>query len=145
MSDKNDRAAYKRRWYSENVGYKYGFSYLDNPQEYKKLQARDRRARHPMRHTLASAKSRAKKAGVEFNITLEDLNIPSYCPVFGVELRTETGMGKRCDNSCSIDRIDNSKGYIKGNVAVISWRANMMKGNLTIEEVESLLKYMKGY
>lgn len=37
-----------------------------------------------------------------------------------------------------------SEGYTKDNTRVISWKANQYKGNMTVEEVESLLKYMKG-
>lgn len=46
-------------------------------------------------------------------------------------------------NSPSVDRIDNSRGYVKGNVAIISNKANTKKGELTIDEVRSLLIYME--
>ena len=68
--------------------------------------------------------------------------IPEICPVFNIPLFFTPG--KRTYNSFSIDRRDNSKGYTKENVRVISWKANMYKGDLTIEEVENLLRYMKG-
>ena len=43
----------------------------------------------------------------------------------------------------TIDRIDNNKGYIPGNVAVISWRANALKKDASTEEVEKLLVWMR--
>jgi len=47
------------------------------------------------------------------------------------------------DNVPSVDRIDPTKGYIKGNVEVISWRANHLKNNATVEELEAIVNYMK--
>lgn len=96
---------------------------------------------NPIHYLLIQAKYRAKKRGVEFDINLSDIEIPKYCPVFGLKL--ETTKGRRKDNSYSLDRLDNKKGYVKGNVRVISWKANQYKGNMTIEEVEKLLNYMK--
>ena len=80
-----------------------------------------------------SAKSRATEKGREFNIELSDIVIPDFCPVLGVPM-----------DRPSLDRIDSSKGYVKGNVRVISHRANMLKNNATIEELELVLKDLKG-
>lgn len=53
------------------------------------------------------------------------------------------GAGQAHEHSPSIDRIDPTKGYIKGNIAVISWRANMLKNNMTVEEARLLLAYLE--
>lgn len=117
---------------------KFEKTYREDPVNYW----RQHRAANPVQYLLNQAKYRAKKSGTEFSITLKDLEIPIVCPVFNIPLRYNPG--KRTNNSFSLDRIDNSKGYVKGNVRVISWKANMYKGDLNIEEVENLLKYMKG-
>lgn len=94
------------------------------------------------KHLFYNAKARAKKRGLEFSIKFEDLEFPSHCPVLGIPLKFgDGGKGQRND-SPSIDRIDPSKGYIKGNVSVISGKANTCKSNLTLEQVQSLVEYM---
>ena len=49
----------------------------------------------------------------------------------------------RSEASLSIDRIDSSKGYIKGNVHIVSWKANRLKSNATLEDLERLVSYLK--
>jgi hypothetical protein len=46
-------------------------------------------------------------------------------------------------NICRIDRIDTSKGYLKDNIKVISWRANRLKSDGTLEELEKIVNYMR--
>jgi hypothetical protein len=100
-----------------------------------------------IRHSLGQAKRRAQKDGREFDITIEDLlPLPTTCPVLGIEINyTGTKARGFVNNSPSIDRIDSSKGYIKGNVQIISWRANRIKSDASIEELEAVIKYMKGH
>ena len=84
-----------------------------------------------------NVKSRATREAVLFNIQLSDIVVPSKCPILNIEFKHDN-RGNAKYNSPSLDRIDNSKGYIKGNVQVISYRANTMKGDATPEE---LLKF----
>ena len=86
-------------------------------------------------------KSRCKRIGKEFSIELEDITIPEKCPVFGFDLKREDKQTWMC--APSVDRIDNSKGYIKGNVTVVSRRANILKKDATLEELEQLFNYYK--
>ncbi len=86
-------------------------------------------------------KSRCKRTGREFSIELEDIVIPEKCPVFGFELKREDKQTWMF--APSVDRIDSSKGYIKGNVTVVSRRANILKRDATVEELELLLNYYK--
>lgn len=80
------------------------------------------------------AKQRAAKSGLAFDLELSDIVIPERCPWLGVEIVAGSGGGA----SPSLDRIDNSKGYVKGNVEVICWRANNLKSNATLEELVSM-------
>jgi hypothetical protein len=84
---------------------------------------------------------------MEFTITEGDiLPLPKFCPILGLELvypGFSDGMG-RAPNLASIDRIDNSRGYVPGNVVVVSLRANTLKGSGTPEEIHALSNWLKG-
>ncbi len=98
-----------------------------------------------IKHCLYGAKARAKNKNIEFNVCIDDLlPLPTHCPILGIELNYEGTQGKGFFNdSPSIDRIDSTKGYIKGNVMIISWRANRIKADSTVEELRKLLTYME--
>lgn len=87
-------------------------------------------------------KNSAKSRGLEFNLTIEDVTFPKVCPVLGIEL-TYRVSGKRQFDTPSLDRIDNTKGYIKGNVAIISWKANSLKRDGSLTDFESIVRYIK--
>lgn len=87
---------------------------------------------------LCRARSRAIQKELEFNLEVSDIIIPINCPVLGNKL-----IEKHFDWSPSIDRIDNSKGYIKGNIEIISNKANRIKSDGTLEEFEKLVIYLK--
>jgi hypothetical protein len=100
------------------------------------------RKKNPLLVMCKAAKHRAKLKGLEFNIKPSDIVLPKYCPVFPeIELIRNDGVHK--DNSPSLDRIDNNKGYVKGNVKVISNKANILKGDGSIEDLERIIVYMK--
>lgn len=93
------------------------------------------RERHPIYYILKRAKDRANKKGLEFNLTEEDIVIPMLCPYLKLPLSFSLGNGYQ-DTNISLDRIDSSKGYIKGNVEIISVLANKMKANASWEQLE---------
>jgi hypothetical protein len=92
----------------------------------------------------SNAKGRAKKQSIPFTITKEDIIIPDLCPVFNIRLEWGIGLGKT-DNSPSLDRIIPEKGYIKGNIVVISWLANRLKNNATLAQLEQVCNYIRSY
>ena len=88
------------------------------------------------------AKSRAKEKGIEFTLTKDDILIPEVCPILGIRLEVYTGKSGGKPGSPSLDRIDNSKGYTKGNVQVISHLANVMKASATPEQLKTFAKWV---
>lgn len=94
----------------------------------------------PRKKIMNNARKRAKQKGFDINITKEDLVIPKICPVLGIPL---VFSNKQTDNSPSIDRIDNARGYVLGNVQVISWRANNLKSNGSLVEFEAIVRHLK--
>jgi hypothetical protein len=85
-----------------------------------------------------AAKNRAKNKNIDFTITIEDVIIPNKCPVFDIPLNNKDRL-----HAPTLDRIINELGYIKGNVQVISSKANRLKNNGTIEEFKKIIKYME--
>jgi len=90
---------------------------------------------------LSKSKTRAKTQNMEHNIAEEDIIIPLFCPVLGIPIFVSRG--KVSDNSPSLDRINNNLGYIKGNVKVISYKANALKSNGSINEFRKIIEYIK--
>lgn len=106
-----------------------------------------RRFRDPVGYMIETVKYRAKQYGIEFTITRDDITIPSHCPVLGIELFfKEASDSKKVKNpnAPSLDRIDSTKGYVPGNVIVVSWRANFLKNDSTTEELIKLANYYAG-
>ena len=97
-----------------------------------KLAWRNRNKNHIM---LYGAKQRAKRDGLECTITLADIIMPPACPLLGIPLAYGQRRGGAVNGSPTLDRIDNSKGYVPGNVWVISYRANKIKNDATLEEL----------
>ncbi len=97
-------------------------------------------AADPVKYLHDVAKKRAKKFGIEFDLQPEDIIVYTECPITLEPLSIKTSNAR---TGMSLDRINTSKGYIKGNVAVISRKGNMLKNNATLQEVSRILKYME--
>ena len=98
------------------------------------------RKRTRERSLLNASLVRAAKHKMEHNIDLEDIVIPDVCPVLGIKL--DRYAPNHAPNLPSLDRVDSSKGYIKGNVRVISWRANRLKQAATLGELLAIYEYV---
>jgi len=91
---------------------------------------------------LTRAKSRAKQKNIPFNLTLEDIEVPETCPLLGIPIEIQPKKGYH-PNSPSLDKIIPEKGYIKGNVWVISNRANTLKNDATLQELKTLVENLE--
>lgn len=117
---------------------KYRKDLGDVYKEYQKERTTVYRQRNPEKSMYTLLKCRARKHNVDFNLDAEDIKIPAKCPVLNIPLYRDAIKGGKKgpkQNSPSVDRIDNNKGYIKGNIQIISNRANTMKGNASPEEL----------
>lgn len=94
----------------------------------------------PSKRLFWAARRRAKNKGLEFTIEESDIIVPTYCPYLGIELVNTRPRGDSRRDIASLDRIDPTKGYIKGNIEVISWLANTMKNNATPELLVNFAK-----
>ena len=147
---RNKKAKIQQDKHRENINKKYVERYHAD-EEFKKHRlemgrksSRKSRLNNPEKWMLSSAKARAKEKGWDFNLDESDIIIPEYCPILEIKL-LPGGVGKQTFNSPSLDRIDSTKGYVKGNVRVISLRANMMKNDANLKELEKFNKNIINY
>jgi predicted DNA-binding protein YlxM (UPF0122 family) len=99
------------------------------------------KSENPKPQLLARLRNRAKKKGIEFSLTADDLQIPELCPVLGMPIKFN--LGRTCDDSISVDRVDNSKGYTSDNIIITSRRANCLKNEATLDELERIYLFYK--
>lgn len=99
------------------------------------------RKNNPMRNLLVQAKHRAKVANIPFDLEPEDLECPTHCPVLGIKLIY--GSTRHDNNSASMDRLIPKKGYVKGNVIIISYRANRIKCDASLKELKKVYEFYK--
>jgi hypothetical protein len=100
------------------------------------------RARNLLRMLFLQGRSRAKARGIEFTIQLEDIPpMGERCPLLG-HLFSAPEEG-RTPFSPSLDRVDSAKGYVKGNVWIVGYRANLIKNDGTAEEHELIAAAMR--
>ena len=97
--------------------------------------------KNPVSYMLSNIKQRAKRKGINFSLIHEDIVIPDVCPVLGIQLFVGDGTSR--GSSPSVDRCNPNEGYTKDSIRIISHRANTIKQDATIEEIEKVLHYMK--
>lgn len=85
---------------------------------------------------------RAREKNIPFNITISDIVIPEYCPVFGIKLEASE-RGKTRHNSPSLDKIIPELGYTPENIIVVSGKANMIKSDATLDDLEKVVRFYR--
>ncbi|WP_209021492.1 hypothetical protein, partial [Proteus mirabilis] len=84
---------------------------------------------------VRQAKRRAARKGLPFDLTSDDIVVPDFCPALGIPLYRAVGRKAQGPNSPTLDRIEPDLGYVRGNVRVISARANQIKSDATPSEL----------
>ncbi len=125
---REERCSSQRDWYHRN-------------RDRLIIEQLQKRRDNPAMFLYYSAKTRAKKRGIAFSISIEDIVIPKRCPILGV--RITVGKKGWHQSSPSLDRIIPSRGYTKTNIVVISHRANRIKNDATINELIQIVKFLK--
>lgn len=133
-------------------------AYGRNPEKYKKCSKnawhadvghsrkaqRERAARQPWSTMDSSSRARAKKESLPHDLTPDYIKsiwpADNCCPIFRTEFK-KARLGESRDASASLERIDPTKGYVQGNVVIISLKANRMKNNGSLEELKRLVEY----
>ena len=92
--------------------------------------------REMMAKRVAATKYRATRLGVPFDITVDDLYLNETCPILEIPLL----FGGHRNNTPSLDRIDPALGYTKGNVRIISLKANRWKNDMSLADAKKLVK-----
>jgi hypothetical protein len=132
--------AYSREWRERDL--------LTNQQQANSRKLRNRSAlekRDPVRawavqaHGAARQRSREKGLRYELNIDFIVSIAPTICPLLQYPLVYTKEKGRSRTSVPSLDRIDPSKGYTRDNVWIISWRANTIKNDASLEELEAVL------
>ena len=108
-----------------------------NPERFKEQQKKWRAA-NPHYTMYHNARTRAKEQGLPFTITLKDIVIPDKCPVLGITMKK----GGPRDHCPSIDKVIPELGYTPDNIQIISLRANRLKSDGTLEELQKIVDYI---
>lgn len=103
------------------------------------------RRQNRVAYLVSRARLRASKAGRVFNIVADELERPTHCPILGIEIDYANEAGKvYAENGPSLDRVNNDLGYERGNVRIISRRANMLKSRFDAATFRRMADYCEG-
>jgi hypothetical protein len=145
-SRREARAAYLRRYHEEHRESRseYMHRYYEKRREQWRETMRQWRAAEPDAARLVrEARNRAARKGIPFDLTPDDVEVPEFCPILGIKLTR--GSGHMHAASPTLDRVDPTLGYVRGNVAVISHRANTIKNSGSAQEHERIAAWMQGW
>jgi hypothetical protein len=132
--------AYNKRKYAEDADYRAWKVRLSCASQKRRRATADGWAQAEIRRI----KHRSKERGLPFDITTADLEVPALCPVLGIPITL--GAPPRSPGLPSIDRIIPELGYVRGNICVISWRANNLKHDCTnSQELRLVADYIDRY
>jgi len=142
---KEDISKRNKEWRKKNKNKLSEYEKSDFRKQKNKEWREQKRVEDRFRFVWYAAKRRAKAANVPFTISKRNIIdiFPSdgKCPMLGIELQFNNK--KSCDNSPSLDRIIPSVGYVPGNIQLISYRANRIKNDASLEELKSIVAFLE--
>lgn len=94
-------------------------------------------------YIIRNTKYCSKRRNICFNLKYTDFELPEYCPILGLKLEYGSSGNGNNPNHATLDRIDNKKGYIPGNVMIISRLANAMKNESTFAQLDKFINNYK--
>jgi hypothetical protein len=124
------RCNYSRKRREASPGYRSRQTQRDKLREFPE----------PIRRIWCKIRRKASKKGLPFDLELGDIKIPSICPVLGIPLKISD---KDLDSCPSIDRIENHRGYTRGNIIIVSHRANRLKSDAFMWELDRISKFYR--
>ena len=100
------------------------------------------------RYLWMQARARARRRGIPFSITLEDVEAvdTDVCPYLGIPIKRYPqgmGNGRYGNDKKTLDRFETELGYVPGNIVVCSWRANRIMSDATTAEIIMLGERVK--
>lgn len=129
---KIEKREYQKAWREKNPGQASVISL-----RFKARLRREDPVKARAKAAYSDARKRAARNGMPFDLTPGEvvglMRSATVCPYIGWAMTFE--QGRKESTLASLDRVDSSKGYVKGNVQVISYLANLMKSHATDEEL----------
>jgi len=89
---------------------------------------------------IRSKRGNKRRQRTELSVEYYKTLIVDTCPLLNVKLTYSNFEGRTPDNYATLDKIDPNRGYVEGNVQIVSFRANTLKSNATLEELKMIVK-----
>ena len=103
----------------------------------------DTRLTAPAKVLWHNARDRSLRYGVEFTISVKDIQMPEVCPCCGKPFVLGAPTKYPVPQAPSLDRLDSSGGYTLQNIVVICTRCNKLKGDGTLTEHQQIAEWME--
>lgn len=147
------RSCYSRYFRSLNPDYFLHYNKIYYLRHRETLKAKERQKKADMTWAQRALASGNNKSGIRDGLAIEFLTklqlCTTNCPCCSIPLdytvRSISRGSKRRHNLATLDRIDPLRGYIEENVAIICFRCNRLKDNMTQDELRMLIKYVEGF
>lgn len=107
----------------------------------RRVEKRKTNLDYNLKTRINQCKSRAAKEELPFDLDLEYVKsiYTDVCPYLGIKMKLVATSGNSMD-AISIDKIIPALGYVKGNIQIISYKANVMKQDVDLNTLRTFAK-----